>query len=52
MISCLLVVLVYASLDLFIYFMLLVHVASLGFIIGPFVFSCYLVAIMVGLGCN
>jgi len=52
MISGLLVVLINAILDFFIHFMLIVHAASLGFIIRPFVFSYYLVVIMVGLGYN
>jgi len=46
MISCLLLVFIQTSLNFFIYFMLIVLVAILGFIIGPFVFSCYLVVFM------
>jgi len=42
----LLLVFIHASLDFFIYFMLIVHVASLAFIIGPFVFFCYLLMLM------
>jgi len=46
MISYLLLVVIHASLDFFMYFMLIIHVASLGSIIEPFAFSCYLVVCM------
>jgi len=40
MISYFLLTFIHASLDFFIYFMQ-VHVARLGFIIRPFLFSCF-----------
>jgi len=52
MISCLLVILIHISVEFFLHFMLIVLVGGLGFNIGSFVFSCYLVVIMVSLGYN
>ena len=46
MISRLLLVFNPTSLHFFIYLMLIVHIPSLGYIIGPFVVSYYLVVFM------